>query len=104
MIEERCNLPHPLFRFALNGGVIEGFYAELIYDFIFDNMRSDPETMTYKAAQAFLFHSEKAFYFACSKANIDGQKLRSHLLKIQLGEFEEVEGEAHGSQTVDVKS
>ena len=42
------------------------------------NMK-EPESARYKAAAWFLFESERAFFFACSEAGVDAEKLRSHL-------------------------
>lgn len=85
LIREKYNLPHPLYKFALRGGIADGVYADVIYDFMFEMAITDAGTREFEAARWFLLHSEKAFYFACSNANIDGTKLRAHLLKCESG-------------------
>ena len=72
-------LPHPLSKFAANGAVKEGPYADAIIEFIKDWTCETPESARYRAATWFLFESERAFFVACSEAGIDAEKLRSHL-------------------------
>ena len=78
-------LPHPLSKFAANGTVKEGPYADAILEFVNDLTWETPESARYKAAKWFLFESEQAFFVACSEAGIDAKKLRSHLLRMQVG-------------------
>jgi|SRR6267154_2630788 len=72
-------LPHPLSKFAANGAVKEGPYADAILEFIKDWTCEAPESARYRAATWFLFESGRTFFVACSEAGIDAQKLRSHL-------------------------
>src|SRR6266853_3967391 len=72
-------LPHPLSKFAANGAVKEGPYADAILASIHDSTLEEAESARQRAAQWFLFESERAFFVACSEAGIDAQKLRSHL-------------------------
>ncbi len=92
---EQFGLPHPLSKFAMNGTVKEGPYADAIIEFIKDWTCEAPESARHRAATWFLFESEQAFFRACSGAGIDAEKLRNHLLRCQLGEFndQELEGE-----------
>lgn len=85
-IRQRCGLPHPLSNFALNGTVNEGCYADTILRFVHNLKIGVPESAQQEAAAWFLFESEKAFFYACSKAGIDAEKLRNHLLKCQQGQ------------------
>ncbi len=76
---ERFGLPHPLSKFAANGMVKEGPYAEAILEFIKDWTWEAPESAKHRAATWFLFESERAFFVACAEARLDAGKLRSHL-------------------------
>jgi len=76
-------LPHPLSKFAADGVVKEGPYGDAIIEFIKDWTCEAPESAKHGTAKWFLFESEKAFFFACSEAGVDAEKLRSHLLKCQ---------------------
>jgi len=78
-IRERFGLPHPLSKFAANGAVKDGPYADGIVEFIKDWTCEAPESVKHAAATWFLFESERAFFVACSEAGIDAEKLRSHL-------------------------
>jgi len=72
-------LPHPLSKFAANGAVKEGPYADAILEFVNNLTWEAPESARHRAAVWFLFESERAFFVACSEAGIDAEKLRSHL-------------------------
>jgi len=72
-------LPHPLSKFAANGMVKEGPYADAIIEFIKDWTWEAPESVRQRAAMWFLFQSERAFFVACAEAGIDAGKLRSHI-------------------------
>jgi hypothetical protein len=72
-------LPHPLSKFAANGMVKEGPYADAIIEFIKDWTLEVPESVKQGAAMWFLFQSERAFFVACSEAGIDAERLRNHL-------------------------
>jgi len=78
-LRERSGLPHPLSKFAANGMVKEGPYADAIIEFVNDLTWEAPESARHRAAKWFLFESEMAFFRACAEAGIDAQKLRSHL-------------------------
>src|SRR6266481_4394785 len=72
-------LPHPLSKFATNGAVKEGPYADAIIEFIRDWTCEAPESVKHGAAEWFLLESERAFFVACALAGIDAEELRSHL-------------------------
>ena len=72
-------LPHPLSKFAANGAVKEGPYADAIIEFIKDWTCEAPESVKHGTAAWFLFDSERAFFVACALAGIDAEKLKSHL-------------------------
>ncbi len=86
-LRERFGLPHPLSKFAANGTVKEGPYADAILQFIHDWTPEEPESARCKGAERFLLESERAFFRACEEAGIDAEKLRTHLLKCKLGEL-----------------
>jgi hypothetical protein len=73
-------VPHPLSNFA-GPNFVDGLFADIILDFIHDTVWEGAESMRYKAACWFLLESEMAFFFACSEAGIDANRLRSHLRK-----------------------
>lgn len=72
-------LPHPLSKFSANGAVKEGQPAEVILHFIHDIALEERASMKHEAAHWFLFESQRAFFYACSEAGINAEKLRSHL-------------------------
>jgi hypothetical protein len=78
-IRERFGLPHPLSKFAANGAVKEGPYADAILASIHDSTLEEAESARQRAAQWFLFESKRAFFVACSEAGIDAERLRNHL-------------------------
>src|SRR5712664_1501465 len=78
---ERSGLPHPLSKFASNGAIKDGCYADTILTFIHDLALREPESNQHKAASWFLLDSERAFLVACVEAGVDAEKLRSHLLR-----------------------
>jgi hypothetical protein len=82
-LRERYGLPHPLSKFAANGAVKEGPYADAILQFIHDWTPEEPERAAHQAATWFLFQSEQAFFLVCLEAGIDAGKLRSHLQSCQ---------------------
>jgi len=90
-LRERSGLPHPLSKFAANGAVKEGPYADAIIEFIKEWTCEAPESASHRAALWFLLESERAFFVACSEAGIDAEKLRTHLLKCKLGELNDQE-------------
>lgn len=71
--------PHPLSKFATNGRINDGPCADAVVRFVQDLVSTEPESGQHGAAQWFLFKSERAFFFACSEAGIDAEKLRCHL-------------------------
>jgi hypothetical protein len=79
----RFGLPHPLSKFATNGLVKEGPYADAILQFIYDWTPDESRNAAHQAAMWFLFDSEQAFFVACSEAGIDSEKLRNHLQMCQ---------------------
>jgi len=81
---ERFGLPHPLSKFAANGGVKEGPFADAILQFIHDSTLEEPESVKCNGAEWFLLESEKAFFVACSEAGIDAERLRNHLRQCHL--------------------
>ena len=82
-LRERFSLPHPLSKFAANGTVKEGPYADAILQFIHGLTWDEPDNEMHKAALWFLFDSEHAFFVVCLEARIDAEKLRRHLLGCQ---------------------
>jgi len=78
-LRERFGLPHPLSKFAANGTVKEGPYADAILEFVNNLTWEAPESARHRAATWFLFESERAFFVVCSEAGIDAEKLRTHL-------------------------
>ena len=84
---ERSDLPHPLSKFARNGAIKDGPCADAILGFIHDCTLREPESDQHKAASWFLLESDKAFFYACSEAGVDAEKLRSHLVKCQAGQI-----------------
>src|SRR5258708_35946968 len=82
-LRERYGLPQPLSKFAANGTVKEGPYADAILKFVNGLACGTPGSAEHRAATWFLFQSEQAFFVVCSEAGIDAGKLRSHL---QIGE------------------
>ena len=78
-LRERFSLPHPLLKFATNGTVKEGPYADAILQFIHDWTPEEPGSAAHRAATWFLFQSEQAFFVVCLKAGIDAGRLRHHL-------------------------
>src|SRR5258706_10129851 len=75
---ERSGLPHPLSKFASNGAIKDGCYADTILTFMHDLTLREPESARRNNAEWFLLESEKAFFFACSEAGVDAEELRSH--------------------------
>jgi len=84
-LKSRDVLPHPLSKFAANGAVNEGPYADAILKFVHCLILGEPDNPMRQAAEWFLFESERAFFRSCVIAGIDADKLRSHLLCQQLG-------------------
>ena len=78
-MRERFGLPHPLSKFAPNGKVKDGPYADAILASIHDLTWREPDSAGHRAARWLLFESELAFFRACAEAGIDAEKLRSHL-------------------------
>ena len=74
---------HPLSKFAENGEIIGGPCAEAVLKFVQDLACTEPESGQRGAAEWFLFKSERAFFFACSEAGIDAEKLRGYLKQCQ---------------------
>src|SRR5258708_23937553 len=74
-LRERFGLPHPLSKFAANGTVKEGPYADAILEFVNNLTWEAPESARHRAAAWFLFESERAFFRACAVAGGDPQKL-----------------------------
>jgi hypothetical protein len=91
-LRERFGLPHPLSKFAANGTVKEGPYADAILQFIHDWTPEEPGSARHRAATWFLFESKRAFFHACAAAGIDAERLRSHLRQCQPLSAEENEG------------
>src|SRR5260370_39701626 len=72
-------LPHPLSKFAANGTVKEGPYADAIIEFIKDWTCEAPESVKHGAAEWFLLESEKAFFVACFEAGVHPPNCRKPL-------------------------
>ena len=80
--QERLRLTcprHPLSKFATNSKVTDGPCAAAGLKYVQDLACTEPESEQHRSAEWFLFKSERAFFFACSEAGIDPEKLRSHL-------------------------
>ena len=84
-LKSRDVLPHPLSKFAANGAVNEGPYADAILKFVHCLILGEPDNPMRQAAEWFLFESERAFFRSCVIAGLDANKLRSHLLCQRLG-------------------
>jgi hypothetical protein len=48
----------------------------------------DPGTLAYDSARWLLLESE-LFFSVCSRAGIDAYEFRTHLIRVEAGEFEE---------------
>jgi hypothetical protein len=81
--QERFRSRHPLSKFAVNGKVSDGPCAAAVLKYVQDLACTEPESGQHGAAEWFLFKSERAFFFACSEAGIDAEKLRGHLKQWQ---------------------
>lgn len=77
--QQRFRLPHPLSKFAANGKVKDGPCAAAVLKSVQDLASAESESEQHGAAEWFLFKSQRAFFFACSEAGIDPEKLRGHL-------------------------
>jgi hypothetical protein len=78
-LRRRWGLPHPLQKFTVSGGVKDNAYADAVLEFVSAGVSAEPGSPMHRAATWFLFHSEQAFFVACSKCGVDAEKLRSHL-------------------------
>ena len=76
----RCGVPHPLSKVA-GPNFVDGFFADIVLEFIHDTVWEEPESNAHKGATWFLLASEQAYYFACGEAGIDAERLRRHLRK-----------------------
>src|SRR5437016_13555769 len=72
-------LPHPLSKFAANGAVKEGPYADAIIEFIKDWTCEAPESARHRAAMRCLFQSQPALCVARAAAGLDARMLSSHI-------------------------
>jgi hypothetical protein len=89
MIQSRCRktesqrlgLPHPLINFAVKSGFHDNEYADAILEFVNDTVWAEAGTIRHEAAKWFLHYSETAFFVMCSKAGIDADRLRTHLIR-----------------------
>ena len=70
---------HPLSKFAANGKINDGPCADTVLKSVQDLACTESESRQHGAAEWFLFKSEKAFFFACSEARINPEKLRGQL-------------------------
>jgi hypothetical protein len=68
-LRQQFGIPHPLNKFAMNGEVKDGPYADAIIGFMHD--LSEPDPMLYQAALWFSFESESAYRRACSGADMN---------------------------------
>src|SRR5207248_3156042 len=84
-LRERSGIPHPLAEFAANGSINDGPCADAILGFVHDLAMEEPSSPKQKNAVRFLLESDKAFFFACSEAGIDAEKLRKHLVRWRSG-------------------
>ncbi len=74
-------LPHPLAKFALDGGITDGIAAQTLVDFIADATLPGSDSRRAIGARWFLLESRQAFSITCDAAGIDAAKLRAHLLQ-----------------------
>src|SRR5213083_2032797 len=72
-LRERSGLPHPLSKFASDGAIKDGPCADAILTFMHDLTLREPESAQRKNAVWFLLKSDKAFFFACFEAGVDGR-------------------------------
>ncbi len=77
-LRERFSLPHPLSHFA-DDDFKDGVCADFILDCIQATVFEEQESPRFQRAQWLSLESERAFYFVCSEAAIDAEKLRNHL-------------------------
>ncbi len=84
-----CGIPHPLSNFA-GPNFHDGLLADIVLEFIHDTVWEEPGSPRCKGAVWFLLESERAYFFACAGAGIDGCKLRSHLRKCHLASQSDV--------------
>ena len=77
-MRRKVGIPHPLSKFA-GPNFVDGFFADLVLDFIHDTVFKDPTSNAYKGAIWFLLESEQAYFFACEMAGLDATRLRAHL-------------------------
>jgi len=82
-LRERSGIPHPLSKFTPNGSINDGPCADAVLKFVQDLAMEEPGSPKHQVAEWFLLESVRAFFFACSEAGVDAEKLRSHLLKCQ---------------------
>jgi hypothetical protein len=85
-LRARWCLPHPLSKFAANGAIQEGPYADGILELVHDLAYAAPGSNRHRVATWFIYESEYAFFVVCSEARIDAWKLRTHLERFQRGE------------------
>ena len=84
-LRQSLGLPHPLSPFGIAGKFNDGLCADILLEFIQDaidameDADSEKDSGKVIGARWMLLESEKAFYFACAEAGIDGDKLRMHL-------------------------
>lgn len=102
-LRERFALPHPLSHFAeddFQDGVCADFILECIHSTVFE----EPESPTFRGATWFLLESKQTFYFVCSEAGIDAEKLRNHLRLCELPGAEEMDElhEGHATKGMDL--
>src|SRR5260221_10558258 len=76
----KCGVPHPLSHFG-TVDFNDGLLADIILEFIHDTVWEEPGSPRCKGAVWFLLESERAYFFACAVAGIDGNK---HLRKCHL--------------------
>lgn len=74
-----CGIPHPLHKFA-GPNFVDGFFADVVLDFIHDTVFKERNSMAWNGARFFLLES-KSFFYWCGQGGIDGAKLRKHLRK-----------------------
>jgi hypothetical protein len=86
-IRRQCGIPHPLSNFAASG-IEDAWCADLLLEYIRDCVFEDAGSMTHESARWLLLESDM-FFSLCSRAGINGERFRTHLLKVEAGEFEE---------------
>lgn len=66
-IRQRCGLPHPLSKFAANGAVKDGPYADTILKFVHYLTLGEPDSAMRREAEWFLLRS----HLLCKQLSVE---------------------------------